>query len=150
VWVDCRCGQRHWGRHGAAGLLLTDRARTGVLLQKRSVHVHQGGTWGVPGGAIERGESPVDAALREAHEESGLRADGVAVVDTVVGTDHGDWSYTYVMGVATRPHEPELAVAGPSSWEAERTTWVDLDAVPDLELHPGLRSDWARLRALLA
>jgi hypothetical protein len=21
-WVSCRCGERHWGTHGAAGLLL--------------------------------------------------------------------------------------------------------------------------------
>lgn len=147
MWVSCRCGHRHWGRRGAAGLLLTDVARTGVLLQERSAAVHHGGTWGVPGGAIERGESVVAAALREAHEEAGLRADGMDVVRTVVGTDHVDWSYTYVLGQGPRPDDPVLARAGSSAWEVARTTWVDLDDVPALRLHPGLRTDWERLRA---
>ena len=91
-WVRCAAGHRHWGRYGAAGLLLTDPARTGVVLQKRSRMVHHGGTWSVPGGAIEGLEDPVRAALREAHEEAGIEAEGISVVDTIVGTDHGDWS----------------------------------------------------------
>jgi 8-oxo-dGTP diphosphatase len=55
MWTTCSCGQRHWGRYGAAGLLLTDPERTGVVLQKRSGRVHYGGTWSIPGGAIEGG-----------------------------------------------------------------------------------------------
>ena len=112
MWLRCSCGERHWGRYGAAGLLLTDPARTAVLLQKRSVHVHNGGTWSVPGGAIERGESPREAALREAHEEAGLDPRTLRVTSTLVGTDHGDWSYTYVVAEGERPEHPELAVAG--------------------------------------
>lgn len=146
MFVLCSCGQRHWGRYGAAGLLLTDPLRTGVLLQKRSVHVHTGGTWSVPGGAIERGEGPVDAALREAHEEAGLRAQDLEVSRTVVGTDHGTWSYTYVIAEAPRPERAELRIAGATSWEADRTTWVDLDLVDSYRLHPGLREVWPRLR----
>ena len=149
MWLRCSCGERHWGRYGAAGLLLTDPARTAVLLQKRSVHVHNGGTWSVPGGAIERGESPREAALREAHEEAGLDPRTLRVTSTLVGTDHGDWSYTYVVAEGARPEHPELAVAGSTSWEADRTTWVDLDRVPSYSLHPGLREHWSRLRAEL-
>src|SRR6478609_1767697 len=68
VFVSCSCGRRHWGQRGAAGLLLTDPGRTGVVLQLRSARVHHGGTWALMGGAIERGEDPASAALREAHE----------------------------------------------------------------------------------
>jgi 8-oxo-dGTP pyrophosphatase MutT (NUDIX family) len=127
-------------------LLVTDAQRTGVLMQERSAAVHHGGTWAVPGGAIERGESPVAAALREAREEAGLRRSGLEVVDTLVGTDHVDWSYTYVLAEGERPTDPELARAGSTSWEAARTTWVDLDEVTALRLHPGLRADWDWLR----
>src|SRR5947208_10470494 len=74
MYVDCSCGSRHWGHLGAAGLLLTDPDRTGVVLQHRSPRVHQGDTWGVPGGAIDAGEDAVAAALREAHEEAGIEA----------------------------------------------------------------------------
>src|SRR6476469_2120889 len=81
MWTYCACGHRHWGVYGAAGLLLTDPDRTGVVLQKRSRMVHHGGTWSVPGGAIEYHEDPVRAALREAHEEAGIEPEGISVVD---------------------------------------------------------------------
>ncbi len=145
MWTYCACGQRHWGRYGAAGLLLTDRDRTGVVLQKRSRMVHYGGTWSVPGGAIEWREGPVVAALREAHEEAGVEASTVSVVETILGTDHGDWSYTYVLAEAERPVDPRLG----TSWEADRTSWVDLERVAKHRLHPGLRTDWPRLLARL-
>lgn len=146
MWTYCSCGERHWGVHGAAGLLLTDPDRTGVVLQKRSRMVHHGGTWSVPGGAIEGLEDPVRAALREAHEEAGIESEALAVVETIVGTDHGDWSYTYVLAEAERPVDPRLG----TSWEADRTRWVDLDRVATRRLHPGLRADWPRLCALLS
>ena len=145
MWTYCACGERHWGRNGAAGLLLTDPARTGVVLQKRSRMVHHGGTWSVPGGAIEGLEGPVRAALREAHAEAGIQSTGLDVVETIVGTDHGDWSYTYVLAEAERPEDPRLG----TSWEADKTRWVDLDTVDRHRLHPGLRADWPRLLATL-
>src|SRR3954449_525940 len=141
MWTYCACGERHWGRYGAAGLLLTDPGRTGVVLQKRSRMVHYGGTWSVPGGGIEGLEDPVRAALREAHEEAGIVPEDVTVVESILGTDHGDWSYTYVLAEAVRPDDPRLG----TSWEADRTAWVDLDRVSTRRLHPGLRADWPRL-----
>jgi 8-oxo-dGTP diphosphatase len=145
MWTYCSCGERHWGRYGAAGLLLTDPSRTGLVLQKRSRLVHHGGTWSVPGGAIEGLEGAVHAALREAHEEAGIEAGTVTVVDTIVGTDHDDWSYTYVLAESERPDDPRLG----TSWEADHTRWIDLDRVATHRLHPGLKADWPRLRAFL-
>ncbi|MBR9971698.1 NUDIX domain-containing protein [Magnetospirillum sp. J10] len=37
--------------------------------------------WGLPGGLIELGESPTQAALRELHEETGIIATAGAVID---------------------------------------------------------------------
>ena len=39
-----------------------------------------------------------------------------------------------------------LRSAGATSWEADRTTWVDLELVDSYRLHPGLREVWPRLR----
>ena len=100
------------------------------------------------GGAIERGEDPVAAALREAHEEGGLSPSTVRILSTVAGLRHPEWSYTYVLAETPRPVDPDLP--GGRTWEALRTMWIDLDRIAEFTLHPGLRTDWHRLRELLS
>jgi len=74
MYVYCSCGRRHWGLHGAAGLLLTDRDRSGVVLQRRSALVHHGNTWALIGGALERGETPpLSDVQRRIVEDAALR-----------------------------------------------------------------------------
>jgi 8-oxo-dGTP diphosphatase len=51
----------------AAFILILSRARRILLVQKWD------GTWGLPGGRIEKGESPRRAVRREVREETGLR-----------------------------------------------------------------------------
>jgi 8-oxo-dGTP pyrophosphatase MutT (NUDIX family) len=151
-WVHCRCGRRHWGLHGAAGLLVVRCVAQGdarpvvqVLLQLRAGWTHQGGTWGLPGGARDSHEDVVVAALREAHEEVGLDEGAVQVVGSSVGTDHGDWSYTYVIARA----RPTVAVHVRND-ESDEIRWVGVDDVGALPLHPALAPAWAGLRARVA
>jgi 8-oxo-dGTP diphosphatase len=147
AWVDCRCGDRHWGRFGAAGLLLArshpDRdSGVEVLLQLRAGWTHQGGTWGIPGGASDSHEEPTQSALREAWEETGVLPESVEVVTTRVSADHHDWRYTVVIGRARGPVGAHAANA-----ESDRVAWVPADAVAELELHPGLARSWPTLLA---
>lgn len=141
-WVTCDQGHRHWGRYGAAGLLL--RSGGLVLLQHRSEHVANGDTWSIPGGARDSHESAREAALRETHEET-----GIAVVDVEVITehvdDHGGWSYTTVVADARRaPKDIPLA----SNWEALELRWVRSEQVTELLLHPGFDNAWPHLLVL--
>jgi len=43
-----------------------------ILVARRADDQHLGGAWEFPGGKIEEGEEPADAALRELREETGL------------------------------------------------------------------------------
>ncbi|MFS2293923.1 MAG: CoA pyrophosphatase, partial [Actinomadura sp.] len=45
-----------------------------VILIKRAYRGRNAGQWGLPGGRLEDGETPEEAALRELHEEIGLTA----------------------------------------------------------------------------
>jgi len=137
AWVDCRCGARHWGVFGAAGLLLRTPDER-VLMQLRAGWSHHGGTWSLPGGARDSHERPVDAALREAFEETGIDPWAV-VVDGVVRAEHGTWRYDTVFGYVPE----ELAVTATD--ESDALEWVPIAEVQDLPLHPALGAAWGSL-----
>ncbi len=139
-WVRCACGHRHWGRVGAAGLLLHAGER--VLMQHRASWSHEGGTWGVPGGARARGEDGMAAALREATEEAGVPPAVVHPWVSVVD-EHGPWSYTTVVAEAGAPVEPVAADA-----ESVELRWVTARLVETLPLHPGFAAAWRDLVGL--
>lgn len=133
-WATCSNGHAHWGRRGAAGLLVAQRGR--ALLQLRAGWSHQGGTWSIPGGAIERGETSVQAALREAEEELGLAGDSVEVRGSYVASC-GGWTYATVLAVPLRT----LDLANLA--ESNDHRWVRGSDVEDLPLHPAFRTAWA-------
>jgi 8-oxo-dGTP diphosphatase len=151
-WVVSDSGASYWGKHGAAGLLLRAPRPDGsaaVLLQHRAPWSHQGGTWGLPGGARDSHETPEQAAVREAHEEAGLPADLLAVRTTVVtaeisGASGSYWTYTTVIADAA-----ELLETVPNRESAE-LRWVSEEDVAELPLHPGFAASWARLREFAA
>jgi 8-oxo-dGTP pyrophosphatase MutT (NUDIX family) len=134
TWATCAHGHAHWGRRGAAGLLLAERGR--VLLQLRAGWAHQGGTWSIPGGARERGESAVQAALREAREEMSIRGRDVRVRSSYVATC-GGWKYETVLAV---PAGGPVHLAHLS--ESDGHVWAAADEVGDLPLHPAFRKAW--------
>jgi len=75
------CGRPHWGLYGAAGLLLIrQQGETAeVLLQLRAAWTHGGGTWALPGGALDSHEDSVTGAAREAWEEVGVHPSALDV-----------------------------------------------------------------------
>ena len=146
-WVLSESGGHFWGRHGAAGLLLRAPGPGGaaaVLLQHRAPWSHQGGTWGLPGGARDSHESVEEAAFREAHEEAGLAADLMTVRISVVTHEVPGWSYTTVIADAF-----EMLTTIPNR-ESSELRWVPEDDVADLPLHPGFAASWDRLRSVTA
>lgn len=66
-----------------AGVVLCVTEHAGelcVIVIKRAYRGRNAGQWGLPGGRLDDGETPVRAALRELHEELGLRVDPADVL----------------------------------------------------------------------
>lgn len=109
------------------------------------LHLHKRlGLWLQPGGHLEAGEMPWDAARREAGEETGLRfaawdeAPPLAhldVHDGGRGHTHLDLRYTLTVTGDTRPAPPEG-----ESQEVRWYTWEDAVKVADPGLAGYLRS----------
>lgn len=148
-WVLSANGIRYWGRHGAAGLLLRARQPDGepaVLLQRRAIWSHHGGTWGLPGGARDSHETAEQAAIREASEETGVRPGQITVRAALItaAPDGTSWTYTTVIADA------DELLATVACVESAELRWVAERDVADLRLHPGFATSWQRLRSLLA
>ncbi|MEI6867256.1 MAG: NUDIX hydrolase [Actinomycetes bacterium] len=141
-WVDCQCGNRHWGLHGSAGMLLVRNGS--VLLQHRAPWVHNGDTWGIPGGARDSHETVLEAALREGAEEIGLNAEFVTPLQ-VHDDDHGDWRYDTVIAKAD-----DRLIAHEMNEESLQVEWVKYDDVTSKNLHPSFAHAWPKLKVLLA
>jgi 8-oxo-dGTP pyrophosphatase MutT (NUDIX family) len=111
---------------GSAVLVVLAPGQDGpeVLLTRRSREMrNHPGEVSFPGGRIDPGEGPIDAALREAHEEVGLEPDLVSM--------HGELTHlntpvslSYIIPkVATVDRPVELL---PQTMEADRVLWVPL------------------------
>ncbi|NAS22135.1 NUDIX domain-containing protein [Herbidospora sp. NEAU-GS84] len=143
-WTHCGRGHRHWGVYGASGLLAvhhTARASY-VLMQKRALWSHHGGTWGLPGGAIDSHEDAVTGALREAHEETALSRDALRVRGVYLD-DHGGWSYQTVIATAVEKLPVHLDM------ESTALRWVTLAELPRRRLHPGFAETWPVVSEML-
>jgi 8-oxo-dGTP pyrophosphatase MutT (NUDIX family) len=104
-------------------------AVSAVILGPRGVVLHRHkilGTWVAPGGHIDAGEAPWDAALREATEETGLAVDHTGGVPRLIHVDvhqgprdhtHLDLRYLLDGGVADpQPPPGESPDVGWFSW----------------------------------
>lgn len=95
-----------------AAVLLVDRSGR-ILLQLRSADAPASpGQWSFPGGGIEQGEEPEEAARRELREETGLRVDGELTLfwhgmrpSTSAVSGQVEW---YVFGVATSARQDDI------------------------------------------
>ena len=99
----------------------------GHVLLVRHLYRHR---WGVPGGLLERGESPEDAARREALEEVGIRIDLLGQPAVVVDAKPQRIDVIYRARVADGE---DPAAARPSSAEIVEVRWFPLDALPELQ-----------------
>jgi 8-oxo-dGTP pyrophosphatase MutT (NUDIX family) len=90
-------------------------------------------TWTVPGGVIDPGEQPADAAVRECYEETGIIAVPEALTSVTVSglITHDSGDLTRHLDITFRCR----AVGGrprPADGELQDARWHDADALPAL------------------
>jgi 8-oxo-dGTP pyrophosphatase MutT (NUDIX family) len=75
--VDATPGMR---RAGVVLCVVEHDGALCVIVIKRAYRGRNAGQWGLPGGRLDDGETPVQTALRELHEEIGLQVDPAQVL----------------------------------------------------------------------
>jgi 8-oxo-dGTP pyrophosphatase MutT (NUDIX family) len=126
----------------AAAAVVHDPAR-GVLLLRRHRFVTDSWGWEIPGGRVDEGETPLEAAARETLEETGWRPGPLRELFSYHPAPGGVDQTFHVFLAEGAAEEGE-----PDEDEAERVEWVPLDTVRTL-VADGQVTDGYSLTALL-
>ena len=125
----------------AAAALIADSARR-VLLMREAYGLER---YGLPGGVIESGETPREAAVREVQEELGLTVEARELVAVYyLRTDRGN-GLRFVFLCDVLDGEPTI----PATGEVAEFVWAAIDDLPTplTNTAPHAIEDWAAGRS---
>lgn len=125
--------------------VLIENEKGEVLLQKRS----DTGDWCVPGGALEPGETYIEAATRELSEEVGIKVSDLKLFGLYSGKDreihypNGDVVYSLSVIFITRSFTGKIS---DSDSEVLEHRFFDKNNIPKDLFYPDARPilDWAK------
>jgi len=126
-------------RPAAVLAAVTERPRPGLLLIHRPTNMRaHPGQVALPGGKLDPGETPVEAALRETHEELGIHPDFVRIIGEgdIYKTGTG-FEITPVIGVV-----PANVEVNPNPAEVAQWFEAPLDFVLDPANHREREREW--------
>jgi 8-oxo-dGTP pyrophosphatase MutT (NUDIX family) len=133
----------------AVSVLPADEAGRVLLVR----HAGHDDGWNVLGGAVDVGESPAAAAVREAREEIGVDVQLVRLLDVLGGPDY-EFSYPNGDRVAyvTALYEARITAGSPviSDGELSDLAWFGTGELPELELSRFARALLSAAGALCA
>jgi 8-oxo-dGTP diphosphatase len=101
-----------------------------LLLVQRAAHLSQGGTWGLPGGFLDRGETLVEAVVRELREETGWTGRVVALLRINSNPnrpreDRQNVAFDFLVEPVEKVGEPDAETAA--------MAWIPIDRLPPLD-----------------
>ena len=114
----------------AAGILFVTKKGEALLLMRSDAAEDSPSVWGLPGGHLEEGETPENAARRETYEETGVVYKGPLTLVDLTG------------GFATFLAEVDNTFEVSLNFEHSASTWA-MD--PNNNLHPNLERVLAKL-----
>lgn len=122
----------------AAGIVFMAPSGKVLLLKRSEDEPNYGGYWGLPGGKAEEGESAVDAAMREAREETGYADDFDIMRELSKVTTPNGMEFTTYLVKAREEFTPSLTDGEHTDWR-----WVDpmdwpTDPPGGEKVHPGV------------
>jgi len=121
---------KFWGTAGAGGIFFANSTGR-YLLAFRSAQVNEPHTWGVWGGALDKGETPDSAIRREIREET--KYTGEYELFPIWVYQKGEFKYHNYIIMVDDEFEPKLC------WETEDFGWFNRDNFPK-PLHFGLKA----------
>ncbi|MDD5253657.1 MAG: NUDIX domain-containing protein [Candidatus Nanoarchaeia archaeon] len=100
--------------------------------KKADSQLHGEGTWTMPGGKIEFGESFEEAAKREVFEETGIKLNKIDVI--CVNNDKVKDAHFVTVGLFSEDFENEPKVMEPN--EITEWQWFELGSLPEKVFFP--------------
>ncbi|MCC7086046.1 MAG: NUDIX domain-containing protein [Pirellulales bacterium] len=131
----------------AAGLLIYRcvQQQLEVLLVHPSGNYNRHAPWSLPKGLLDEGESLIDAAIRETHEEAGVNG---VTAEQLTPLGHVDYTRSNKRVYAFAVVSPTDAAPHPNCWEIEKVEFVPVE-VARQRLHRDQRPFLDRLIELL-
>jgi 8-oxo-dGTP diphosphatase len=117
-----------------AAVIIMENGRVALIERVRDGHTY----FKFPGGRVESGESPQQAAVREAHEELGV---GVELGDLVSvayrdGREQRYYLASILGGTFGTGRGTEMITSGMTAKGTYRPVWVDLTSLTELDVRP--------------
>ena len=113
-------GGKFWGDQGAGVLVICPKTKR-LLVAMRSDFVNEPNTWGIIGGAVDKGETPEQGARRELVEETGYKGKFELIPAYIFQSPDHTFQYSNFIGIVEKEFKAEY------DWETAYAEWMTLD-----------------------
>ena len=130
-------------REHSAGGVVVRKSEHGLVVAAIQPQGRPVGHWVLPKGLVEAGEAAIDAAVREVHEETGLRAEALHQLPAsrYVYRRGSERVFKLVEWWLMRPLDGEIGVIEEAMRiEVADARWLPLEEAPGLLAYPGERA----------